>query len=59
MTDSTIECFVNEYQAIKEVTPDLMVSTNISGYIKKLDQFKFAEYVDIVSWTTTPSRSTG
>ncbi|MGB4267425.1 MAG: beta-galactosidase [Limnochordia bacterium] len=54
MTDSTIECFVNEYQAIKEVTPDLMVSTNISGYIKKLDQFKFAEYVDIVSWDNYP-----
>lgn len=54
MTDSTIECFVNEYQAIKEVTPNLMVSTNISGYIKKLDQFKFAEYVDIVSWDNYP-----
>lgn len=54
MTDSTIECFVNEYQAIKEVAPDLMVSTNISGYIKKLDQFKFAEYVDIVSWDNYP-----
>ncbi|HKM18237.1 MAG: beta-galactosidase [Firmicutes bacterium] len=54
MTDSTIECFLGEYRAIKEVTPHLMVTTNISGYIKKLDQFKWAQYVDIVSWDNYP-----
>jgi len=54
MTDSTIDCFLNEYKAIKEVTPHLMVSTNISGFIKKLDQFRFAEYEDIVSWDNYP-----
>ncbi len=54
MTDSSIGCFVGEYEAIKAVTPDLIVTTNISGYIKKLDQFKWAKYVDIISWDNYP-----
>lgn len=54
MTDSNIACFLNEYNVIKEVTPDLIVTTNISGFIKKLDQFKFGKYVDIISWDNYP-----
>lgn len=54
MTDANIACFLGEYQAIKAVTPDLIVTTNISGYIKKLDQFKWAKYVDIVAWDNYP-----
>lgn len=54
MTDSNLACFLGEYKAIKEFTPNLPVTTNISGYIKKLDQFKWANYVDIVSWDNYP-----
>lgn len=54
MTDANIACFDGEYQAIKEYSPDLIVTTNISGYIKKLDQFKWAKHVDIISWDNYP-----
>lgn len=55
MTDSNIACYLNEYKIIKEITPDLPVTTNISGFIKKLDQFKWANYVDVIAWDNYPS----
>jgi beta-galactosidase len=50
MTDSNIGCYLEEYRAIKAVTPNIPVTTNISGYIKKLDQFRFADHLDIIGW---------
>lgn len=55
MTDSNIECYYEEYKVIKEITPDLVATTNISGLIKSLDQFKWADYLDIVAWDNYPS----
>jgi beta-galactosidase len=55
MTDSNIACYMEEYDIIKEITPDKTVTTNISGFIKKLDQFKWAQYVDIVAWDNYPT----
>lgn len=55
MTESSLGCFRGEYNAIKEITPDVPITTNISGFIKKLDQFRFAEYVDVVGWDNYPS----
>jgi beta-galactosidase len=55
MTESSLGCYLAEYRAIKEITPDVPVTTNISGFIKKLDQFRFAEYLDVVGWDNYPS----
>jgi len=55
MTDSTIACFRNEADILKQETPDLPVFTNISGLIKKLDQFKMAENMDVVGWDNYPA----
>lgn len=54
MTDSNIACYLNEYRILKEITPHVPVTTNISGFIKKLDQFKWANYVDVVAWDNYP-----
>ena len=54
VTDSTAECFENEYRVLKKYTPDIPVQTNMSGYIKKLDQFKMAEKMDIIGWDNYP-----
>ena len=54
-TDSVIECFENEYQILKKYTPDLPVMTNMSGYIKKLDQFELCKHLDIVGWDNYPA----
>ena len=54
VTDSTAECFVNEYQVLKSYNPDIPIQTNMSGYIKKLDQFTLTKNLDIVGWDNYP-----
>lgn len=55
VTDSTIECYENEAKVLKEMTPDLPVFTNISGLIKKLDQFKMVPHMDCAGWDNYPA----
>jgi beta-galactosidase len=59
MTDSSLGCYLEEYKVLKEMTPDVPITTNISGFIKKLDQFKWADYLDVVGWDNYPSPSDG
>lgn len=54
LTDSTIDCYLNEYNILKRITPHIPVSTNMSGYIKKLDQFEFTKHMDYVGWDNYP-----
>lgn len=57
MTDSTIQCYLNEREVIRRICPDVPATTNISGFIRKLDQSKIAEHVDVVGWDNYPSPS--
>lgn len=54
VTDSTAECFLNEYRVLKSFNPDIPVQTNMSGYIKKLDQFTLTKNLDLVGWDNYP-----
>ena len=42
MSDSLLECYKLEYEAIKEHTPDVMVTTNFMGTYKPLNYFAWA-----------------
>ena len=55
VTESTIECFNNEAKVLKQITPNLPVFTNISGLIKKIDQFKMVDHMDFAGWDNYPS----
>ena len=55
VTDSTIECYLNEAQVLKAATPHLPVFTNISGFIKKLNQFEMTPHMDFVGWDNYPA----
>lgn len=55
VTDSTVECFLNEYKVLKKYCPDIPVQTNMSGYIKKLDQFELTRHMDILGWDNYPA----
>ena len=50
LTDSTAACFRNEYDVLKSYNPDIPILTNMSGFIKKLDQFTFTKEMDVVGW---------
>lgn len=55
VTSSTAECFNNEAQVLKKITPDIPVYTNISGHIKNLNQYKMAETMEFVGWDNYPT----
>lgn len=55
VTDTTEECFLNEANVLRKITPDIPVFSNISGFIKKLNQFQLTRNMDIVGWDNYPS----
>ena len=54
-SDSILECYRLEYEAVKRHTPDIPVTTNLMGFYKPLDYQKWAKYMDMVSWDNYPS----
>ncbi|WP_159888409.1 beta-galactosidase [Paenibacillus puerhi] len=53
-SDSLLECYKLEYEAVKKHTPDIPVTTNLMGAFKKLDYHKWAGHMDVVSWDNYP-----
>lgn len=54
MSDSLLECYILEYEAIKEHSQDIPVTTNMMGFYPELDYFKWAKYLDVISWDNYP-----
>lgn len=54
-SDSILNCYRLEYDAVKEVTPKIPVTTNLMGFYKPLDYQKWAKYMDVISWDNYPS----
>ncbi|MCI9530898.1 MAG: beta-galactosidase [Lachnospiraceae bacterium] len=54
-SDSILECFRLEYDAVKEYTPGIPVTTNLMGAYKPLDYMKWGKYLDFISWDNYPS----
>lgn len=54
-SDSILECFELEYEAVKKHTPEIPVTTNLMGAYKPLDYQKWARSMDFVSWDNYPS----
>lgn len=57
-SDSLLANYRAEYQAIKEKTPDIPITTNLMGFYKPLDYQKWAKYMDFISWDNYPSNDT-
>jgi beta-galactosidase len=55
VTDQTIDFYKNEIVPIREITPDIPITTNFMGTYAGLDYFKFAKEVDITSWDCYPT----
>ena len=65
VSDQTIDFYEAEAEVLREVTPDIKITTNFMGgnpddehVFFDLDYQKFAEHVDIVSWDSYPSWQT-
>ncbi|WP_341281985.1 beta-galactosidase [Paenibacillus sp. FSL H8-0537] len=55
---SMLACYKLEYEAIKQHSPNLQVTTNLMGTYSELDYFEWAKYMDVVSWDNYPSMDT-
>ncbi len=55
VTDTTRECFLNEAEVLRSYNPEIPVFTNISGFIKNLDQFAMTQVQDAAAWDNYPA----
>lgn len=58
MSDSILENFKMERDAIREFDKETPITTNLMGTYKGLDYFKWAKEMDVVSWDSYPSYDT-
>jgi len=54
MTESCLACYRAERDAIRVITPDVLITTNMMGVYKPLDYRKWAPEVDVISWDCYP-----
>lgn len=55
VSDSLLQCYVLESDAVKKYTPHIPVTTNFMEFYKLLDYQKWAKHMDFVSWDSYPS----
>ena len=58
MSDSLLDNFKMERDAIRESDPSTPITTNLMGTYKGLDYFRWAKEMDIVSWDNYPAYDT-
>lgn len=56
-SDSILEAYKLEYEAIKKITPQIPITTNLMNFFKELDYQKWAKYMDFISWDNYPSHN--
>jgi beta-galactosidase len=57
-SDSLLGCFVNEATVLREVTPDIPVTTNLMALTRHVNYRNWAPHMDVVSWDNYPSNRT-
>jgi beta-galactosidase len=58
VTDQTLEFMLNEAGPLKELSPDVPITTNMMGSYDGLDYRKFAPHLDFISWDSYPASKT-
>ena len=59
VTDSTISFYENEIEPLREITPDIPITTNFMRLYNGIDYQKFAKKLDLVSWDNYPAWDRG
>ncbi len=54
VSESHISFFKNEIAPLREITPDIPVTTNFMNMYQTINYQDFAKYVDVVSWDNYP-----
>lgn len=56
-SESILDCFRLEYDAIHAITPDIPITTNLMGNYLPLDYQMWAKYMDFISWDNYPAHN--
>ena len=54
-TDQTVDFMRNETAPLRELTPDVPVTTNMMGTYPGLNYWRFAPHLDVISWDSYPT----
>lgn len=54
VTDQTVDFCKHEIKPLREINPDLKVTTNLMGTYDGLNYWKFKDVLDVVSWDNYP-----
>ena len=54
VTYQTIDFYKSEIVPIREITPNVPITTNLMGTYNGLDYWKFAKELDVISWDNYP-----
>lgn len=54
MSDSFLKCYLSQVRILREITPDVPITTNFMSAFKPLDYFAWAQHVDIISIDSYP-----
>ncbi|MGV3614049.1 MAG: beta-galactosidase [Fimbriimonas sp.] len=54
VSDQILEFFLNERAPLREITPDVPITTNLMGFYPGVDPWKFAPHLDVISWDSYP-----
>ncbi len=55
MSESILDCYKLEAAVLRNITPSIPITTNLMGFYKPLDYFKWADEMDFISWDNYPS----
>jgi beta-galactosidase len=54
MSDSFLECYLIQARILREITPNVPITTNFMGAFKPLDYFSWAPHLDVISNDSYP-----
>jgi len=54
MSESQLDCYRNERDILRAITPNVPITTNMMGTYKPLDYRRWAKEVDVVAWDCYP-----
>ena len=57
MSDSLLECYLTEARILREITPEIPITTNFMGAFKPADYFAWAPHLDIISTDSYPANT--
>lgn len=55
LSDIYLECYLNEADVIRTVTPHIPITTNFLGAFKPIDYHHWAPHIDVISWDSYPT----